>query len=45
MLGWRSSGFSPLPSGGASATVANGETAKTSRPAKKAPKPSSTAVA
>ena len=30
MLGWRSSGFSPLPSGGAFATVPNGETAKTS---------------
>ena len=45
MLGWRSSGLSPLPSAGALATVSKGETLATSRAVKKAPKPSRTAVA
>ena len=45
MLGWRSSGLSPEPSAGAAASVVNGDSRNTSRPQKKAPKPSSTAVA
>jgi hypothetical protein len=45
MLGWRSSGLSPVPSAGALATVWNGVTEKTSSAVKNAPKPSSTAVA
>ena len=45
MLGWRRSGFSPVPSSGATGSTWNGDSMKTSRPQKKAPKPSSTAVA
>ena len=43
--GWRSSGLSPTPSLAATLTCWKGVAAKTSRPAKNAPKPSSTAVA
>ncbi len=45
MLGWRSSGLRPTPSAGGAASCANGDSRKTSSPQKKAPKPSSTAVA
>ena len=45
MLGWRSSGLSPVPSGGATGTVVNGEALKSITAVKKAPKPSRTATA
>ena len=45
MLGWRSSGFRPLPSTGTTALRPNGVTEKTSSDAKKAAKPSRIAVA
>ena len=45
MLGCRSSGFRPVPSAGGAASTVNGDSRKTSSPVKKAPKPSSTAVA
>src|SRR4051812_32779575 len=45
MLGWRSSGLSPTPSCGATASTPNGLAANTSRAVKKAPKPSSVALA
>ena len=45
MLGWRSSGLSPVPSAGGAASVENGDSRNTSNPVKKTPKPSSTAVA
>ena len=44
MLGWRSSGLSPAPSA-TGATLVNGDSRNTMIPTKKAPKPSSTAVA
>ena len=45
MLGWRSSGLRPTPSAGTGSDCANGVSRNTSMDAKKAPKPSSTAVA
>ena len=45
MLGCRSSGLRPAPSGGTGLLTANGDSRKTSIAAKNAARPSSTAVA
>jgi hypothetical protein len=45
MLGWRRSGLRPVPSCGATASSANGDSLKTRSAEKNAAKPSSTAVA
>jgi hypothetical protein len=45
MLGWRRSGFRPVPSAGTTDVSPNGVSRNTSSDAKKTAKPSSTAVA
>ena len=45
MLGWRSSGLSPTPSGGTGDSTSNGDSMNTSSATKKVAKPHRTAVA